>query len=461
MAVSKIIVIRSRLDRCLAYIRNPDKTTLSLELDNAATPGQSETICLETAFNCQLQTAYAEMVETKARWGKEVIDHVQGYHIIQSFSPGEVTPEQAHAIGTEFVRRYLAGQYEAVVTTHLDQDHLHNHILFNSVSLLDGHMYRNNFTDYFRDIRGVTDKLCKENGLSIVEPKGHGKSYIEWKDENDGKPTLRGMVKADVDTAIRQAYTLSAFVDALRKQGYAVKTEGKYMAVRPPGGSRYIRLKSLGEDYTEEAIWRRISEQREAPASRQAGEKKPTMGGKGTSRQIGGKSPAAFRLPSRLPYRGPFAQRRRLTGFPALYFRYLYLLKRIHQNQAPPQIAAPLRQEVIKLRRYIRQYQYIRQHHITTVAELAAKREELQAQVAELTAQRKPLYKEIRRTDGAEAQSTREEIRTLTGKLRTARWELSICEAIEEDTSAIRQNLSQTTSIHESKKEAYRYEYRR
>lgn len=227
MAVSKIIVIRSRLDRCLAYIRNPDKTTLSLELDNAATPGQSETICLETAFNCQLQTAYAEMVETKARWGKEVIDHVQGYHIIQSFSPGEVTPEQAHAIGTEFVRRYLAGQYEAVVTTHLDQDHLHNHILFNSVSLLDGHMYRNNFTDYFRDIRGVTDELCKENGLSIVEPKGHGKSYIEWKDENDGKPTLRGMVKADVDTAIRQAYTLSAFGGRPAQAGLCGENRGK------------------------------------------------------------------------------------------------------------------------------------------------------------------------------------------------------------------------------------------
>lgn len=88
-------------------------------------------------------------------------------------------------------------------------------------------MYRNNFTDYFRDIRGVTDELCKENGLSIVEPKGHGKSYLEWKDENDGKPTLRGMVKADVDTAIRQAYTLSAFVDALQQAGLCGENRGK------------------------------------------------------------------------------------------------------------------------------------------------------------------------------------------------------------------------------------------
>ena len=461
MAVSKIIVVRSRLDRCLAYIRNPDKTTLSLELDSAAAPTQTETVCLETAFNCQLQTAYAEMMETKARWGKEGIDHVQGYHIIQSFSPGEIAPEQAHAIGAEFVRRYLAGQYEAVVTTHLDREHLHNHIVFNPVSLLDGHMYRNNFADYFRDIRGVTDELCKENGLPVVEPQGRGQPYIEWKDENEGKPTLRGMVKADVDTAIRQAYTLSVFVDTLRKQGYAVKTEGKYMAVRPPGGNRYIRLKSLGEDYTEEAIRRRIAEQREAPASRQAGEKKPPMGGKRTSRQIGGKSPAAFRLPSRLPYRGPFTKRRKLTGFPALYFRYLYLLGRIRRNQTAPRIAASLRPEVIKLNRYIRQSQYIRQHHITTAAELAAKREALQAAVMELTARRKPLYKQIRRTDGAAAQSIREEIRTLTGELRTARWELSLCEAIEEDVPAIRQNLSQATPIHKNTKEEHNHEYRR
>ena len=443
MAVSKIIVVRSRLDRCLAYIRNPEKTSLALELDSAA-PGQTETVYLETAFNCQLDTAYQEMVDTKARWGRQGIGHVQGYHIIQSFAPGEVMPEQAHAIGAEFARRYLAGQYEVVVTTHLDQDHLHNHLVFNPVSLRDGHMYRNNFTDYFRDIRGISDELCRENNLPVVEPNGRGKPYVEWLDENEGKPTLRGMVKADVDTALRESYTLSAFADALRKRGYEVKASGKYMAVRPPGGSRFIRLKSLGEDYADEAIRRRVEGQREAPS---------------TSRQPVGTSPP--KLPPRIRSSGgPYPKRRKLTGFPALYYKYLYLLGRVRQNQASPRIAAALRPEIVKLNRYIRQFRYIRQHGITTAEELAAKREALQAQVTELTARRKPLYKLVRQTDGAETRAVREEIQTLTGALRTARWELSICEAIASDTPAIHEHLSQPPQP-EKKKEAHRHEHRR
>lgn len=461
MAVSKIIVVRSRLDRCLAYIRNPEKTSLETELALAGHT-EDETVCLETAFNCQLGTAYQEMLETKARWGREGARHVQGYHIIQSFSPGEVTPEQAHSIGTEFVRRYLAGQYEAVVTTHLDRDHLHNHIVFNPVSLLDGHMYRNNFADYFRDIRGMTDELCRENGLSVVAPQGRGQPYIEWKDHQEGKPTLRGMLKADVDAAIRKAYTYAAFVDILRKQGYEVKTEGKYAAVRPPGGSRFLRLKSLGEEYTEEAIRQRIAEQREAPVSQQAGGKAAPADSRRTSRQIVGKSPTRLRLPPRIPYRGPFSKRRKLTGFPALYFRYLYLLGRIQRGRMPPRLAAPLRPEAVKLHRYIRQCQYVRKHHITTTAELDAQIAALQTRIAELTARRKPLYKQARWAAEEEARALRAEIQSLTGELRTARWELAICEAVREDIPAIRENLTQAPTQEKPKsKEEKKYEHRR
>lgn len=461
MAVSKIIVVRSRLDRCLAYIRNPKKTALEMELALAGHT-EDETVCLETAFNCQLGTAYQEMLETKARWGREDARHVQGYHIIQSFAPGEVTPEQAHTIGTEFVHRYLAGQYEAVVTTHLDRDHLHNHIVFNPVSLLDGHMYRNSFADYFRDIRGMTDELCRENGLSVVVPQGRGQSYVEWKDHQEGKPTLRGMLKADVDAAIRKAYTYAAFVDILRKQGYEVKTEGKYAAVRPPGGARFLRLKSLGEAYTEESIRQRIAEQRETPVSRQAGGKAAPAGSGRTSRQIVGKSPARLRLPPRIPYRGPFLKRRKLTGFPALYFRYLYLLGKIQRNRMPPRLAAPLRPEVVKLHRYIRQCRYVREHHITTAAELNAQIAALQTRIAELTARRKPLYKQARWVAEEEARALRMEIQSLTGELRTARWELAICEAVREDIPAIRENLAQVPTQEKPKsKEEKKYEHRR
>lgn len=120
------------------------------------------------------------------------------YHLIQSFSPGEVTPEQAHNIGCEFARRYLAERYEVTVSTHLDKSHLHNHIVFNSVAFVDGKMYRNQFRDYYQGIRQISDDLCRENRLKVIDPKGHGKNYAEWAAEKAGRPTVRGTIRAEV-----------------------------------------------------------------------------------------------------------------------------------------------------------------------------------------------------------------------------------------------------------------------
>ena len=135
-----------------------------------------------------------------------------GYHIIQSFKPSEATPDQVHEIGCEFARRFLADRFECTVSTHLDKGHLHNHIVVNSVSFMDGRMFRNDFTTYYKGIRAVSDELCRENRLSVVETDGHGKSYGEWKHEKEGSPTLRGMVKADVEVAMTAADSFAGFV---------------------------------------------------------------------------------------------------------------------------------------------------------------------------------------------------------------------------------------------------------
>ncbi len=148
MAYTKILVVHNRLDKSVDYAQNEEKTSLETAIDYALHRDKTARTCFETAINCDRDTVYADMMDTKRRWGKEDRKR-KGYHIIQSFAPGEVTPEQAHAVGVEFAQRLLGDRYEVIVTTHLDKAHLHNHIVFSSVSFVDGRMYRDNFKDYY------------------------------------------------------------------------------------------------------------------------------------------------------------------------------------------------------------------------------------------------------------------------------------------------------------------------
>ena len=148
----------------MRYALNGKKTALETAAGYALDAAKTESVLFTDAFNCGLAAPCAEMYATKRRWGKDQ-NRVQGYHIIQSFRPGEVTPEQAHEIGCEFARRFLAGRYEAVIGTHLDKAHPHNHIVFNACSYADGRMFRNDFNNYYNGIRTVSDALCREYGL--------------------------------------------------------------------------------------------------------------------------------------------------------------------------------------------------------------------------------------------------------------------------------------------------------
>lgn len=156
---------------------------------------KTEQTCFETAINCDRESVYADMMDTKRRWGKEGRKR-KGYHIIQSFAPGEVTPDQAHAVGVEFARRLLGDRYEVIVSTHLNKAHLHSHIVFNSISFVDGAMYRDQLKDYYGGdgvgIRGTSDAICREHGLSIIEPSeplGGPVSRAEWEAARQGKAT--------------------------------------------------------------------------------------------------------------------------------------------------------------------------------------------------------------------------------------------------------------------------------
>ena len=251
MAYTKIIVIHNRLDRCLNYTQDEEKTSLETVLDYAMNRDKTEQDCFETALNCDRETAYADMMDTKRRWGKASRKR-KGYHVIQSFAPGEVTPEQAHAIGVELAQRLLADKYEVVVSTHLNKAHLHSHIVFNSVSFVDGSMYRDRISDLLGGsgvgIRGTSDAICLEHGLSIIEPSEPSASRAEWEAEKAGKPNFRGLARADIDTAIANAYTMRSFWVELVKMGYQVKRypQVPHAAIKPPGAVRFLQLDKLG-----------------------------------------------------------------------------------------------------------------------------------------------------------------------------------------------------------------------
>lgn len=222
MAYTKILVVHNRLDKSVAYVQNEEKTSLEAAIDYALNRDKTEQVCFETAINCDRETVYTDMLSTKRRWGKEERKR-KGYHIIQSFAPGEVTPEEAHAIGVELAQRLLGDRYEAIVATHLNKAHLHSHIVFNSVSFVDGAMYRDTLKDYYggdgTGIRGTSDAICREHGLSVMEPDTPQRGPVsrgEWEAGQGGKATLRGLVREDIDAApvrgLHHEYLLAGIV---------------------------------------------------------------------------------------------------------------------------------------------------------------------------------------------------------------------------------------------------------
>ena len=244
MAVTKIKPVKSTLSKALDYIQNPDKTD-----------GKT----LVSSFGCSYETADIEFGYTLSQARQK--GNNLAFHLIQSFEPGEVDCEKAHAIGKQLADAVTKGQHEYVLTTHIDKGHIHNHIIFCAVNFVDYHKYNSNKRSYY-GIRNMSDKLCRENGLSVVVPgKGSkGKSYAEYQAEKAGT-SWKGKLKIAVDTLIPQVASFEELLQRLQAAGYEIKP-GKYVSCRAPGQERFTRLKTLGADYTEEAIRERIAGRR-------------------------------------------------------------------------------------------------------------------------------------------------------------------------------------------------------
>ena len=244
MAVTKIKAIRGTLSKAIAYILNPEKTDEKL---------------LVSSYGCASETAAREFEWTRKIAEQKGMNPVRiiARHVIQSFEIGEVTPELAHEIGKQFADEILGGKYEYVLTTHIDKDHVHNHLIFNAVDFVDYHAYKSYKRIYY-DMREVSDRLCKENGLSVIPPsQNKGMSYKEYTEAKRGT-SWKQKLKQTIDRLVITAKDYDDFLRLMQEAGYEIKP-GKYISFRAEGQERFTRSKTIGENYTEERIKERIA----------------------------------------------------------------------------------------------------------------------------------------------------------------------------------------------------------
>ena len=419
MAVIKAFAVRKQLKKTVNYITDKEKTDsdLAKKIDYALNSEKtsSEQFLYESVINLpDVKTAYERMQATKKHFGKT--GGVLGYHIIQSFKPGEITADQCHELGRKLASEMFGAGYEIVIGTHLNKEHLHNHIVLNSVSFIDGKKLRFNKQSY-RELQEMSDQLCRKYGLSVIESKAHGKSYKEWLNEKEGKPTVRGRIRKDIDLAIKESFNYGTFIANLEKRGYLIKDSPSrtYTALKPPFGARFIRLNSLGEEYTKERIIGRLSKQ------------------KSWQRKA---EPERTKYYSRkLPQK-----RRKITGLQALYLRYVYLLK---LNRKPKAKLSPyLWEDLCKFERYKKEYLYLKAQNITTKEELQERIIYLETETESLAKQRNPLYEQKRRGDNIEQKNEIElKLNELNSNLKELRKELRLCNDIAENTAKIKGNL--------------------
>ena len=384
--------------------RRENEENLRAILGEAMNQNRTEQDLFQTGLDCTLGSPFEDMKAVKAQWHK--LGGVEGYHLVQSFAPGEVTPELAHQIGLELAERLLGGQFQAVVSTHLNTRCVHNHIVWNSVSLVDGHKYRSTERSYYTQVRRISDELCEKYHLSIIGPGRTGqpgRSYAQWQAEWEGKPTWKTPIQRDVDEAIARALTWRQFVREMEGRGYTFRFDRKYPTLTPPGRKRPVRLKTLGWQYTPESIRRRILSPKRYPTGRNR----------------------RYRLRGKLP--PP------LKGLRALYYSYLYKMGAFPRKPRYPSYA--VRQDIRNLDKRIQQMEFVFRNHIEDRGQLREMQAAAERQIQELVTQRRKLY---RTAPGSL------EIEVLNQKLRPLRKTVRLCRAVEEHSLEIEKQLRQS-----------------
>lgn len=433
MAVTRIWSIKGGAGAPLTYIANPEKTqrefsesekqALQDVIAYAANEDKTQQFYYTSGINCSVECARNQFDTTKLRFGKTGGN--VAYHAYQSFKPGEVTPDEAHAIGVQLAEELWGDRFQVVVATHLDREHLHNHIIINSVSFIDGlkfHECRANT----RLLRDTSDRICLEHGLSVIEnPKGKRVSSYVYKMEHAGMPTRYNVARQAIDEAVALSLTIEEFKSELRKRGYNYRfdPQRKYWTITPPGWKKPIRIHQLGSDYTRDSIERRVYEN--DPSVRQE-----------RLRQN-------YRIPNHYSLRRRIDHIMGRSGLEKLYLRYCYELGYLPKyRQNPTRLHIVLKEDLLKCDQYSEQAKLICKYNVDTDKDLIALRLLLELKLKELGAERDELRLKAKRVlPEAETAAAKEGVKELTAKMRELRHELKVVGEIRERSGHVRENL--------------------
>lgn len=428
MAITKIWAVKDDLKRVLNYIENPDKTkeeqSDGLKEVLAYTTQGYKTNEKEyiTGINCEPSTSLKQMMNTKLSYNK--MDGRLAFHAVQSFKPGEVTPEECHSLGVQLAKQMWGNRFEVVVSTHLDKNHLHNHFVVNSVSWVDGKKFTNCKKDY-QTFKQISDQLCRDNNLSIIKTPEKGMHYAEWNAGKKGKTTYRLLVKNDVEYAISRSFSMQDFRHEMEALGYEVSKNCKYLTVRHPEGKKMIRLNNLTKDgqYSEEKIVERIVN---------------------NSMYI---DMATSNRGIKCEYFDGNA--RKLRGFRALYFKYLYLLGAMEsRNLKRRHTHSLLREDLIYIDKISTENTFVGKHNLETIEDVLAFKVSLNKEIESWMNQRRSIYNKIKRTRDPNLKKQLEMDRdTLTSKIAHGKKEIKICEDIEKRVPNIEKKLKLVSDL--------------
>lgn len=448
MAIVYIIPIHTHLDRTLAYVSNKHKTenenyeevfldlhsVLNYTVDDLKTEKQ---FYVSEVGLTSLETAFTEMMNTKKLYNKK--DGNLGYHIIQSFAPGEGTPELIHDIGVDFVKRAFSG-YEAVVATHLNTDCLHNHIVINSVCVETGKKFNDCMESYY-NLRQISDDLCREYGLSVIEnpQKRTRKPYDLYMAEKNGEWTKDAIIKRDIDECILKTTSERGFYTEMRKLGYTFNFERKYPTISHPKFERPRRLKTLGEGYTPQDIERRLMSKWQR---------------------------YKVDIPEQDNLVQEFFEPLDEPNYREVYVSFVTVVQYVKKNpNTNREIDKYLIDEMRKLDKLIEKQNLLCDNDIETPEQLEEFKTSCKSQIQECDEARNRLRKMLkaaeRIADEKEVAELKEHISNLTMKMRALRKDIRICDRIQEQEPKIENKINEIINDEERKEMSTDERFRR
>jgi len=432
MATTGIWKIEKRLDHVLDYVKNEEKTNkISDEMykelhklgdvDNFEFNSEEE--CYVSGINCLPDTAYKDMLDTKEYWKKK--DGILGYHAFQSFKEGEITPDMAHKIGLKLAEEMWGDRFEVIVTTHLNTNHIHNHFVINSVSFIDGKKYHDCHENYAL-LRNISDSLCLEYGLSVVDKKSCRKGKVNYDNYFKGyvnKNNYHTMAKKDLDRAIGMAYSYKDFENILIKMGYELTNRYGKLSIKRDPYKKNIRIaRYFGDSYSIENIEKRIEKEH------------------------------ITRVPFIEEYNSnnkkyksyEKAKREKSHGIYGLYKYYCYILK-VYPKHNPRVILSPaLRIEVEKMNDISKQTRLLVSNKIETYEQLLLYKENAETKVQTMSSRKEYLWQKIKRVKTDEERlSIRCEIANLSKSITKERKEVVLCDQIIERLDVVKENIKE------------------